>query len=251
MKRKTYILLPVLFLLSFLLPLLVFSLQDWHDIQKVYHFDQIYISSDIAKKYPVISEIYASFYTQGESTETKNQYLIDFSSATSEDQVTYADIKSLYEQEITNLIDKSILTNQLVNNDENAYVIDFGTLLLRNRHLYNLSQIFSMEGNKVVSTSFDLLKESKKITALNISNEAVERLTKEDCKDMMRSMIQYLELEEIEDWSYTDNGYESYIAKLQVYCEIRNYGNGYPTLEIGVIPLGQHSSYNVKIKSTR
>lgn len=249
MKRKTYILLPILFILSFLLPLLVFTLQDWHDIQKDYHFDQIYISSDIAKKYPVISEIYASFYTQGESAESDNQYLIDYSSAPLEDQETYADIKSLYEQEISKLIDKSIITNPLVNNDGNAYIIDFGILTLRNRHLYNLSQIFSMEGNKVVSTSFDLLKESKKIIALDISNEAVALLTKDDSKEMMRSMIQYLGLEEIEDWSYTDNGYESYIAKLQVYCEIRHYGNGYPTLEIGVIPLGQHSSYNVKIKS--
>ena len=249
MKRKTYILLPVLFILSFLLPMLIFALQDWYDIQKVYHFDQIYISSDIAKKYPVISEIYASFYTQGESTETENQYLINFSSATPKDQETYTDIKLLYEQEISNLIDKSVITNQLVSNDKNAYVIDFGTLLLRNHHLYNLSQIFSMEENKVVSTSFDLLKENKKIIALDISNEAVELLNQEDCKEMMRSMIQYLELAEIEDWSYTDNGYESYIAKLQVYCEIRHYGNDYPTLEIGVIPLGQHSSYNFKIKS--
>lgn len=55
MKRKAYILLPVIFILSFLLPILVFTLQDWHDIQKEYHFDQIYISSDIAKEYPVIS----------------------------------------------------------------------------------------------------------------------------------------------------------------------------------------------------
>ncbi|MFQ6860486.1 MAG: hypothetical protein ACLROI_02905 [Beduini sp.] len=249
MKRKAYILLPVIFILSFLLPILVFTLQDWHDIQKEYHFDQIYISSDIAKEYPVISEIYASFYTQGESTETENQYLINFSSSTPEDQETYADIKLLYEQEIRSLIDKSVITNQLVNNDKNAYTIDFGSLLLRNRHLYNLSQIFSMEENKVVSTSFDLLKESKKITALDISNEAVELLNQEDCKEIMRSMIQYLGLEDIEDWSYTDNGYESYIAKLQVYCEIRHYGNGYPTLEIGIIPLGQHSSYNFKITS--
>ena len=103
----------------------------------------------------------------------------------------------------------------------------------------------------MVSTSFDLLKESKKITALDISNEAVELLNQEDCKEIMRSMIQYLGLEDIEDWSYTDNGYESYIAKLQVYCEIRYYGNGYPTLEIGIIPLGQHSSYNFKITSAR
>lgn len=249
MKHKAYILLPVIFILSFLLPILVFTLQDWHDIQKEYHFDQIYISSDIAKEYPVISEIYASFYTQGESTETENQYLINFSSAAPEDQETYADIKLLYEQEIRSLIDKSVITNQLVNNDKNAYTIDFGSLLLRNRHLYNLSQIFSMEENKVVSTSFDLLKESKKITALDISNEAVELLNQEDCKEIMRSMIQYLGLEDIEDWSYTDNGYESYIAKLQVYCEIRHYGNGYPTLEIGIIPLGQHSSYNFKITS--
>lgn len=251
MKRKIYILLPILLILSFLLPMLVFYLQDWHDIQKDYHFDQIYVSSDITKKYPIISEIYASFYSQGESTENDNQYLIDFSSASPKEQENYADIKALYEQEVNTLIAKTILSDRLVNNDENMYTIDFGILVLKNRHLYNLSQIFSMEQNRVVSTSFDLLKESKKIIALDISNAAVDYLTKEDCKEMMQAMISYLGLEEIEDWSFTDNGYESYTAKLQIYYEIRNYGEDYSTLEIAAIPLGQHSLNNVRIHSSR
>lgn len=251
MKRKTYLLLPVLLLLSCFLPMLIFRLQDWHDTQKVYPFDQIYITSEITKKYPIISEIYASFYTQGENTDAENQYLLDFSPAFPKEQEPYADIKSLYEQEVCTLIKKNILTDRLVNNEDNLYTIDFGTLLLRNRHLYNLSQIFSLEGTKVVSTSFDLLKESKKIIALEISNEAVDFLTKEDCKEIMYAMIQYLGLEEIEDWSYSENGYESYTAKLQIYCEIRNYGEGYSDFQIGVIPLGQHSLNNIKIKSAR
>lgn len=248
MNRKTYLFLPLILFLTFFIPLFIFYLQDCHDLQKTYYFDQIYITSDIAEKYPIISEIYASFYTRGEETSLYNQYLIDFSSANDEEKKTYADIKTSYEQEISSLIKNKVLSTSLANSPDENYTIDFGLLTSQNRHLYNLTQIFSMQDNKVISANYELLSESKKISSIRISNPAVNSLNQQN---MAWAMITYLGLDSIEDWSYTKNGYESYMAKLQVYCDVLDYGNGYLDLEIGITPLGQHHTNNFEIKSSQ
>lgn len=52
-------------------------------------------------------------------------------------------------------------------------------------------------------------------------------------------MIEYLGLNEIDDWVYNEYGYESYQVKLQVTCEISEY-TYYNDLNIRVAMLGSN-----------
>ena len=60
-----------------------------------------------------------------------------------------------------------------------------------------------------------------------MSNQQLSKLTKEDIKKMTWQMIEYLGLEKIEDWNYTDFGYESFQAKLQVNCDLSDFSGIY------------------------
>lgn len=58
-------------------------------------------------------------------------------------------------------------------------------------------------------------------------------------------MIEYLELDDVEDWSYNLYGYESQILKLRVYCESnQNYES--PNLSIGARLLGLPGSIHIR-----
>ena len=107
-----------------------------------------------------------------------------------------------------------------------------------------LEQIFSMEGSKVVSNYFGLLAKSKKISELSVSNESIRDLTQEQQLRIAKKLIQYYGLDQIEDWVENDYGFESYRAKIQIYCHVESFENSYSTLNLGITPLGQYRSRN-------
>lgn len=188
--------------LSVLLPLGIFYIQDSVAVDK----DIVWQSSteDIAKNYPVVSRVYANFY-QGNETMMDNEsfHLSDMSAYTEKQQSQLTEVKKKYSRE--------------------------------------LNQVYRLNTANDNIGDFTLDKQTEKILNLEFYRHEVKQYSEQERKEFAWNMIQYLGLDSLKDWTYTRYGYESYQAKVQVYCEVENLGDS-SRFTMGITPLGQHIS---------
>ncbi len=61
-----------------------------------------------------------------------------------------------------------------------------------------------------------------KITSISLTQNHHLDFNQKEIKELLWNMIKYLELDDIDDWNYNQEGYESYQAKLRIsfYNEI-------------------------------
>lgn len=243
MNRKTYGFLGVILLLTLWFPWLLFLLQDQFTLNRSYALQDTASSHDLMETYPVIAQIYADFYDGAPPYEKEGQYdLTDISTYEKEIQETLKEHIQAMELAITDLILANVITPNILLQSNSQYEISFGTLSafssLSNSSY--LTQTFSIDGEYVRSSDFHYLINSNKITSIHITNEKISRISEKQQKEMAKAMISYLGLEDIEDWTATEYGFESYQAKLQINCDVTTYGIGYANLDISVSPLGQY-----------
>lgn len=243
MNRKTYGILGVILLLTLWFPRFLFFLQDHVTLNKSYALQDTTSSHDLMETYPVISEIYADFYdgsSPGEKGETYD--LTDISTYEKEMQEKLKERIQDMEQAITDLITANVFTPDILLQSESQYEISFGTLSAFSSlsSSNRLTQTFSIDREYVRSSDFNYLINSNKITSIHITNERISGISEKQQKEMAHAMISYLGLADIEDWTATEYGYESYQAKLQINCDVTTYGLGYANLDISVSPLGQY-----------
>lgn len=232
-----------LFLLSllatFVLPHIVFTLQDTLNLKG---HQQNNDQQEVFTHYPIISSIYAATYEQ---SDPSNIEAYDLSNLQAYNETQLEQIKAMKEafsMQLKQLIENHTLSSEYLGNKADAVSLEFGyvTHLIPDSSLtINLHQILSIEQDYVKSQEFQYLKQADKIIRFQVMNEHIPLLSDEEKQAIAWSMISYLGLSELDDWTYLDHSYESYQAKLQVYCQIYTRTTGYYELQVGVLPLGQ------------
>lgn len=212
-------------------PLVTFKIQDHQNINKKIAWQNSSLDKELMNKYPIINDIYNELFTTND-LKNYNQYVIkNKENYTSEQQSKLEEFQKLFEQEVNLLLQHQVIDHSLLElQPQEHYAVTFGTIMdysVEDQGKYVLDQIYRFNTNNDNSISFTMNVSSKKITSFTISNQQLSKLTKEDIKKITWQMIEYLGLEKIEDWNYTDFGYESYQAKLQVICDLSDFSGIY------------------------
>lgn len=212
-------------------PLVTFKIQDHQNINKKIAWQNSSLDKELMNKYPIINDIYNELFTTND-LKNYNQYVIkNKENYTSEQQSKLEEFQKLFEQEVNLLLQHQVIDHSLLElQPQEHYAVTFGTIMdysVEHQGKYVLDQIYRFNTNNDNSISFTMNVSSKKITSFTISNQQLSKLTKEDIKKITWQMIEYLGLEKIEDWNYTDFGYESYQAKLQVICDLSDFSGIY------------------------
>lgn len=229
--------------LSVLLPLGIFYIQDSVAVDK----DIVWQSSteDIAKNYPVVSRVYANFY-QGNETMMDNEsfHLSDMSAYTEKQQSQLTEVKKKYSRELNQLLAQGIFPYELLDLKKGEpFSVEFGTLsqMSEKSGVWQLNQVYRLNTANDNIGDFTLDKQTEKILNLEFYRHEVKQYSEQERKEFAWNMIQYLGLDSLKDWTYTRYGYESYQAKVQVYCEVEDLGDS-SRFTMGITPLGQHTS---------
>lgn len=215
-KVKIRILGSLLIVICLCLSKLFFAIDDYYDFHKTISIDGQ--TQDILKQHPLISRLYQYYYDAHEQ-KTKDYMIKNIGSYSTQEQKTLKNMQSLYSEEIQKLIDKKILSSSILESSKQPYQVTFGTLTYLtkgNSEQYLLNQIYRLNSDNDKTIDFIMDKETHKIISLSISQKNNEPFDTQNIKDLLWYMIEYLELDDIDDWNYNQNGYESYKAKLHV-----------------------------------
>lgn len=239
-KIRVMGILTIIILLS--IPLIVFKVQDYQNINKKIAWQNSSLDKELLQKYPIINDIYNEFFNNDSFQDNSVRYVIKNKDNYSVDeQARMIELQELFKQEVGLLLEKRVIDHNLLElSSQESFQVDFGTIIDKSPNSqgkYILDQIYRLNSENDNYANFSININSKKITSLSISNQLLTKLTKADLKKMAWQMIEYLGLEKIEDWTYTDYGYESYQAKLQIICEVSEFSQVY-TLNIRVGMLG-------------
>lgn len=246
MKKISLICLFILGVFAMMiLPLGIFEMQDYMHLRTYKGTESN--TYEMFSTYPIISQLYAATYEQ-DSTFHEPYNLTDLTpyKETELEQLTQS--KKAFEQQLNALVDHELLTPSKLMSETKQIQLDNGymTHLLNDTSLtMNLHQIYSIDQELVKSQRFTYLKQADKIIQFEVTNDRIVALDEEERKQLAWAMINYLGLSEIDDWTYLDHGYESYQAKLQVYCRIYTPPSGYLEYQIGVLPLGQSNEPSI------
>lgn len=230
-----------------LTPLMVFKIQDQHNLNKKIPWQNSSLDKELIKKYPIINDIYTEFFTNITFQDNAARYVIrNKDNYSADQQAKITALQELFKQEVDLLLKQEVIDYNLLElSSRDAYQVDFGTIYdksLDDQGIYLLDQLYRFNTDNDNYANFVMNAKSKKITSLSLTNHSLAKLKKDDLKKMGWQMIEYLGLAKIDDWNYTDYGYESYQAKLQIVCEVLEFSGRY-TLEIRVSMLG--SSRNI------
>ena len=132
-------------------------------------------------------------------------------------------MQNIYNQELQKLIDKNILSHSLLeSNPQKDYQLTFGTLIRNTKKTveqYHLEQIYRLNSQHDKIINFYMDAKTHKIIKISITKDDVQQIKQDEIKKLLWNMIEYLELDDINDWHYNQNGYEAYQAKLRVSFE--------------------------------
>lgn len=229
--------------LSVLLPLTIFHIQDSVAVDQ----DIVWQSSteDIARNYPVVSRVYANFYQRDETMmDNETFHLSDMSAYTEKQQRQLSEVKKKYSRELNTLLTKGVFPYALLDlKKAEPFSIEFGTLshMSEKSGAWQLNQVYRLNSDNDNIGDFTMDKQTEKILNLEFYKRTVKQYSEQERKEFAWHMIQYLGLDSLEDWTYTQYGYESYKAKVQVYCEVEDFGDS-SRFSMGITPLGQHTS---------
>ncbi|WP_044600010.1 hypothetical protein [Candidatus Stoquefichus massiliensis] len=213
-KLRVLCLLIIVFSLG--LPLFMTSLQDFNDINKEVELEDNQTEA-ILKNHPVIESIYK---LRQRKTDKSEEYVIKRKDEYDEKkQEKFIKIQSLFSKEIQKMIGYKIMSHEMLENDDQVYIADYGTITYY-EEVYYLDQILRMWEDSFKSFGYEMDPVTHKIIEFSMSQEKSIQLSDEEIKKMVWSMIEYLELDDIEDWAYNQYGYESNQAKLRIACDI-------------------------------
>lgn len=237
-KKKIRILGIVTLLFSLSFPLIVGTVQDYHDINKELSLEDNQ-TQEILKNHPIIGNIY-QLYQSGNLTDSRIEYKIrQKDEYTASEQETLLHLQSLFTKEIQQLLQNHVLNASLLEIDPSKdYQADFGTLVtFETENFYRLEQVLRMWEKSFKSIDYVMEPKSNKIIGINITQQEKLTLSDEELKTIAWAMIQYLELDDIDDWSYNQYGYESNKAKLRISCTLQKRTELY-TFDIDISLLG-------------
>lgn len=180
----------------------------------------------ILEKHPIISYLYQYDYILNYDSDGIEQdvYGIKKYDIYSKDQQKeLKTIQQIYSQEIQKLIDYNILSYSLLEYDsQKDYQVDFGTITKnkkKNIEQYDLEQIYRLNTQHDKTIDFHMDGKTHKIVYIAVRQSHIEDINQDKIKRILWGMIQYLELDDIDDWNYNQNGYESYQSKLRISFE--------------------------------
>lgn len=198
------------------LPKICFLIQDYYDFHQISSIDSEEIQN-IFKKHPLISYLYQ--YDNASHESQLDEYIVKNKQSYSiDEQKMIETMQSLYSQEIQKLIDKKILSTSLLEHDTKPYQVTFGTLVheKNDSERYLLNQIYRINSDNDKTIDLTMDKATHKIIGFSVMQKDMLQMSQQDIKDLLWHMIEYLELDDIDDWHFIQNGYESYKAKLRI-----------------------------------
>ncbi|MDE6953113.1 MAG: hypothetical protein K2P09_04810 [Erysipelotrichales bacterium] len=248
MKNKRMIGLGIL-VIFMCLPCLVFKGYDNYIFHKKVKWKDASIEHQIKEKHPLIQEVnYQRFHSQIIEEEDMDIYSIKRKGEyTKEKQDKFFKIQSLLEKEINKLIQNNILSYENFEMEESnqSFVLPFGTIkddCIENGTYY-LQMIYRIHSGNKNELSFEYNKKTSLITNLSIYSQEICYLSQKDIQSILKNYLIYLGLDDIEDWSWNDYGYESYLAKLQVFYSFERDEDHYGRLDIYLQPYGSYVPY--------
>lgn len=216
-KTKIRIMGSFMIMICLCLPSIFLMIQDQHDFHQINSIDDRTIQK-IFQKYPLISNLYQYYYSSKQS-EYKEYIIKNKNTYQQSEQKEIKKIQTSYNQEIQKLIDANILSYSLLEVEKGPYQTKIGTFNIETKEKnlrYHLNQIYRLnsENDKTIELIMD--EQTHKIISLSVTQKTIKDRNQKDMKQLLWSMIKYLGLDDLDDWIYNQNGYESYQAKLRV-----------------------------------
>lgn len=242
MKRYLHILIPFILLFSLFLPLICFQIND-----SLFQPDHIAwdSSNSFQSDIPLIANLYSNHYRSISQENSKSYDLTNLE----ENQKEILPIKNQFTTQINALLDQQLLFPSYMGQIEDTFVVSFGNLSIfysEAPYLYTLNQIFYLDGDTCRSIDYTMDANTNKIISCTIYIPEQIAITDEERTQFLQNYIQYLELNELIDWTNNSECMESYQGKVQVYMDISSFANQYQ-LTFGIVPLGLHASNNYTI----
>lgn len=211
----------IIIAVSLCIPIITFRIQDYYTFHKEVALDTSE-TQKILNDHPIIAYIYQNYYTTGQN-EYQEYIVKEIETYSLQEQKVLNQILENYTQEIKKLLNYQVLNNDLLEiTQQQDYKVDFGTITNQTNQdggYYLLNQIFRMLTNNDKSIQFCMESHTHKITDIYIKQDHIIDYNQDQLKSLAWSMIEYLELDDIGDWNYNQNGYESYKAKLRISCQ--------------------------------
>lgn len=252
MKKHIRSVLMILCCILFTLwiPKLLFHIQDGVD-RKNNKLETTNELSELYRKYPIIPAVYADAYNDtddADGTYFKIEHMNDYDNAKELRKKL-----SSAEKQIQDLLQRGILSPQLLIRDDESFQFTYGTIsdpFNTEQLSFRINQVLSINRGYVRSADFTFLKQPDKIISMDIANEHTAKITESERKKIARKLITYYQLDDFDDWTYNNQGYESYRAKLQIICRLISNDSGYSRLQIALMPLGLSDDPGVIISSS-
>ena len=90
-------------------------------------------------------------------------------------------------------------------------------------------------GEDYKELSFIMNLKTQKIISVSLWDDQYQALSKKDIQKITWGIIQYLELNDIDDWYYNQNGYESQSVNLRVHNEQNEYESPGMSIQVNLI----------------
>ena len=211
-KKKMRVIGSFVLIISLSFPMIIVGFQDFYDINKEISLENSQ-TEDILKEHPVIEGIY-KFY-QNSSTNSQEYVIKRKDEYTVKEQEKLLQLQTLFSGEIEKLMNHKILSHELLENEDEKYIADYGTLI-DDENAYYLRQVLRMWQDSFKSFDYQMDPQTHKIIGFSMSQEDNLIMSDNEMKTMAWRMIEYLELDDIDDWVYNQYGYESNKAKLRI-----------------------------------
>lgn len=219
------------------LPLLVFFVYDSLTMNQSVVYRDSSEQHEIVRNHPVIASLYSHYYADI-SFDLAEQYNIKNNDYSSEQIIKIQEIQSYFDKEINELLELKVFPSSLIELTENerfqttfGYISDYSQ---QQEQSYYLHQMYRIHTNNDVDVTYTYDIMTQKILSISLTNKLVNQLTEEQLKIMSWNMICYLELDDIDDWEYKQNAYQSDKASLIVNSHINHYSES-DTLSIEVM----------------
>lgn len=213
----------LLIILFLCLPKVAFMIEDHYTIYQNYVMANNQYQ-DVLKEYPLIAQLYQQSYSE-------DDVLIDYvvkeiDTYNEEKQKEARLIQSYFSREINQLIDNHLMTLDLLE-CQDYFDVTFGTITDRqsnNGGIYSLDLLYRLHSKDDKDIYFTMDKVTQKITSFSCQQKKLNQLNQEEIQALLQDFIHYLELDDIDDWYFNQNGYESSKAKIRVYYQTHQYG---------------------------
>lgn len=240
MKNKRIFGIGVL-VISICLPSVVFKAYDYYVFHKEVQWKDASIEHEIKEKHPIIQEIYYKYFDDTYVDDRDTFSIKRQDEYTKEKRDKFSKIQSLFEKEINRMIQNDVLSYKYFEMEESSqFKLPFGTIgddCLEDGK-YDLDMTFRIPVDNCMMFIYN--KKTSLITDFFISNRYINNLKEKDIRKMLHGYLTYLNLDDIEDWKWTQYGYESSLAKLQLYYRQDINEDGIGQLSIYFQPYGTY-----------